>query len=141
MDSTDEIRKLLLNLGLTEEQMTDFFAHIPVVYSLPTQSDPGIGLIHLIDDSRLRNGSVEINAVGGGLKSFGQFRTRTIALAKEIGISEVELFGASLINEELERLLSRRGFERRVELIPEALGNDGTMETYSKPFAVTSEEG
>lgn len=127
-----EALELLSKVGLDAGQVNSFFSRVAIVYLLPTQTKPGIGLIQLIDATRLRHGIVEIDDVGGGLRSFGQFRARTMALARLLGLVEVELFAAAVINPRLERLLIRQGFIRGEEPVHEELGDDGTMETHSK---------
>ena len=137
-------RDLLSSLGLTETQQDIFFDRMPVVYSMQTQSELGIGMIRLVDDKRLRHGIIEIEDPGNGIRVFGQFRAKTLDLAKNLGLSEVELFGAAVINPKLKGMLSRRGFERQVEAIPddlgdelkEELGQDGDMEILTRTFQV-----
>ncbi len=142
--NSPENRDLLSSLGLTEDQQDSFFDHAPVVYSMRTQTKLGVGMIRLIDEKRLRHGIVEIEDPGNGIRLFGQYRAKTLDLAKNLGLSEVELFGAAIINLKLKEMLSRRGFEPRVEAIPddldeelkEELGHDGVMEILTKTFSV-----
>jgi hypothetical protein len=56
-----------------------------------------------------------------------------------MGATEYELFGGAVINQRLERLLIRQGFQRAVDTVPEELGG-GTMEIRFKVFALSESE-
>jgi len=139
-----ETRGLLASLGLTDQQQDNFFDRVPVVYSTRTETKLWVGMICLVDDKRLRHGIVEIEDPGNGIRAFGQFRAKTWDLARRLGLVEMELFGAAIINLKLKGMLSRRGFEPQVEAIPEDLGEDlkqelgsnGVMEVLTRTFSV-----
>jgi len=113
--------ELLIELGLTDEQIAEFAAGIAVVFPLETESTPGIAVIQATED-RLRCGIVAINDPGGGPKSLLRFRGKCLAIVKALGLAELELFGVAMINREFERALLRHGFVKREEECPEALG-------------------
>lgn len=116
----------LRGLGLDPSQVETFLRGEAVVYQLPTQGEAGIAMIQLAG-IRLRSGIIEINDVGGGVKDFLVFRGRSEVVARALGASELELFGGAVINQKLESLLLRRGFQRGEDTVPEDLGG-GTME-------------
>lgn len=126
--------RALRDLGLNQAQRSAFFRAESVVFHFPTREEPAIAVAHLAG-SRLRCGIISIRDVGGGVRDLGQFRDRCQAVARSFGASELELFGAAVINQRLQALLVRQGFARLTELVPEELGG-GTMEVLSRVFPV-----
>lgn len=124
----------LFAIGISEDHVERFLAGEEVTFSLPTQSDAGIGLLQRFGE-RIRCGIVAINDPGGGLLSLARFRSNSMQVAKAFGANEVELFGAAIINDELEMMLRRQSFSRQVVTCPDELGG-GTMEILSKVFSV-----
>jgi hypothetical protein len=135
---TDEEFHALQRLGLDPSQIEAFLRGDTVVYRLPTETDPGIAMIQWIGN-RLRSGIIEINDIGGGVRDFSLFRHRSEAVARAFSANELELFGGAVINQRLESLLIRRGFQRAEDTVPKELGG-GTMEILFKVFAITGAE-
>ncbi len=131
---TPEQVRALLDLGVSEEQITDFLSGRPVVYSLPTESEPGIAIVQAVG-SRLRSGIVAIKDLGGGVKMLARFRGRSHRVAAHFGLTEVELFGAAVTNRELRELLLRQGYQSQTEPCPDDLGG-GTVETLARVYPV-----
>jgi hypothetical protein len=123
-------REAIRALGLSHEQVRQFFDGEPIVFSLRTESDSGIAFVEF-RDNRLRCGVIEINDPGGGLKTLLRFRNRSQNAARALGLSEFELFGAAVINPRLQALLTRKGFVKRSEQCPDELGG-GEMEVLSR---------
>jgi hypothetical protein len=96
-EPTAEQFKLLLDLGLTQDQVYAFVRRETIVYLLRTESAPGIGMLEM-KDTRLRSGIVEINDPGGGLRTLDAFRERSFKIAKLFRLGELELFGAAVVN-------------------------------------------
>jgi hypothetical protein len=136
--SSGPVVQSLRNLGLDPSQIEAFLRGDAVVYQFPTQGEAGIAMIQRTG-VRLRSGIIEINDVGGGVRDFLVFRGRSEVVARTLGASELELFGGAVINQKLESLLLRRGFQRGEDTVPEDLGG-GTMEILFKVFPVTEPE-
>ncbi len=128
--------ELLMELGLAKDQTIQFALRLPVVYALRTQSHPGIALIHWTDNGLLRSGIIEVDDRGNGSKTFRQFRDRTLNIGKYLKMQEYELFGAAIINGDIEKMVKRLDFAQRLEPVPDDLGNDGEMEVYFKLFLI-----
>ena len=128
-------RAALLELGLKEEDIAGFLEGRVIVYPFPTESEPGIAVLQKVG-SRLRSGIVEVNDPGGGVKTLAQFRTRSERVAKTFQLSELELFGVAVINNQLRRMLLRRGFKIEHTDCPEELGDAGQVEIITKVFTV-----
>jgi hypothetical protein len=126
--------RALRELGLDAPQRRAFLRGEVVLYYSPTRAEPAVAVAQLVG-IRLRSGMIAIRDVGGGLGVLARFRTRSHAVARACGASEVELFGAAFINQRLEALLLRQGFARATEPVPEELGG-GTMEIVTKLFPV-----
>ena len=128
------IVQALLDLGLDLSQIERFARGEEVTYCLPTETDPGIAMIDRIGD-RLRSGVLEIDDPGGGHRDLTGFRDRSQAVAIALGVSELELFGGAVINERIEQILLRRGFQNVEAAIPDDLGG-GKMMILTKVFKV-----
>jgi hypothetical protein len=124
----------LLDLGVREEQIASFFNGTAVAFLLPTETEPGIAVLQLVRP-RLRSGIVEITDPGGGLISLMRFRSRSLRLAKLLGLTELELFGAEVLNQKLAATLSGHGFEAKEDRCPDELGNE-TMTILARVFAI-----
>ena len=124
MDET-KLDRLFADLGMDPSQVVGFLRGETVVYPLRTETKPGIAMIERIGE-RLRSGVIEINDPGNGRKDFMRFRDRSLAIAIELGVSELELFAAAIINRRIEAMLIRRKFRRLDVTIPDDLGG-GTM--------------
>jgi hypothetical protein len=91
---TPEQENALVALGVNKEQISALLSGRAVVYSLPTEGDPGIAIVQIIG-SRLRSGVVAIKDPGGGLKTLARFRGRSNSVARLLSLTELELFGAA----------------------------------------------
>jgi hypothetical protein len=131
---TPEQRAALVALGLDEEQIARFLRGEAVAYLLATESEPGVAIIQRTP-GRLRSGIVEVTDPGGGVKTFARFRGQSRRIAASFGLTELELFGAEVLNLKLSELLLNQGFERKTEPCPEALGG-GEMTILSRVFPV-----
>jgi hypothetical protein len=123
-------RSALLALGLRDDQIPMFLSGEAVVYLLKTQGQAGIAIIQK-SETRLRSGVVEVNDRGGGPLTFRRFYVRSIEVAQCFELIELELFGAAVMNRQLEEGLQKRGFERRTERCPDELGG-GEMEILTR---------
>jgi hypothetical protein len=131
---TPEQQAALVAVGLGEEQIARFRQGEAVAYLLATETEPGIAILQRVG-SRLRSGIVEVNDPGGGVKTLARFRGQARRIAASFGLTELELFGAEVINQKLSELLLNQGFERKTEPCPEALGG-GEMTILSRVFPV-----
>jgi hypothetical protein len=59
-------------------------------------------------------------------------------LAARFGLTELELFGAAVINAKLAGLLLRQGFERKFDEVPDELGGE-QVEILTRVFPVLTE--
>ena len=131
--ATPEQVEALFMLGLRVEQIPAFVRVEMVVYALPTEGQPGVAVIQRAG-SRLRCGIVEIkDPGGGGARTLLRFRERSKRIAAAFGLSELELFGAALVNARLERMLLQQRFVRSTEACPEELGG-GEMEILTRVY-------
>ena len=107
-----------------------------MAFTLVTDGDePILGVIQLASP-RLRCGIISVrDASGGGARQLLHFRNPTLALARVLNATELELFGGAVINRQLEALLRRQGFVLAVDTIPDELGG-GTMEILTRVFPV-----
>jgi hypothetical protein len=133
-DLTTDQANSLQALGLREQEVDRFLKGFPVAFSLPTESSPGIGVAQR-RAPRLRAGIVELHDPGGGVKTLARFRRRAFDVAISFGLSEVELFGAAIINGKLADLLARQEFDEMDDQCPDELG-DEIMTIRAKVFAV-----
>lgn len=131
---TPEQVNVLLDLGVKFDQIPEFVGGRPVVYGLPTESEPGVAIVQMVG-SRLRSGIVTIKDPGGGLKTFVRFRGRSVRVAAQFGLTELELFGAAITNDELREILLRQGYQSRTEQCPDELGG-GTVEILTRVHPV-----
>jgi hypothetical protein len=89
---------------LTPNQVLDFCNGNQVVCELQTQSQPGIAISQLADD-RVRCGIFLLHDPGGGLLTLTRFKGNAVRLATAFDKNTLELFGATVLDPELERLL------------------------------------
>jgi hypothetical protein len=122
----------LAKLGLEEEAIERFLAGDVVVYSLTTRTEPGIGMIELCG-RRLRSGIVDIKTPGEGIMALSTFMSYSKAVADSLGVEEVEIFGAAVINERLANSLRLQGYLQKTVSCPDILGG-GDMEVLFKVF-------
>jgi hypothetical protein len=126
--------RILRQMGLERMHRRAFFQGDAVAYNLATSQGSGIGVVQL-QQQRVRSGIIAITSIGAGVGELRRFRDRSQALARAIGVPEVELFGAAIINIRLEALLLRQGFAHQIDRVPDVLGG-GEMEVLSKVYAL-----
>jgi len=63
---TIEQEDALLELGLKRVQIPEFLSGRTVVCQLPTEGEPGVAMVQMVD-LRLRSGIVSIKDPGGGV--------------------------------------------------------------------------
>jgi len=127
-------QKALAPYGLSDDDKADLLAGKEVVFTLPAiTEDETIGTLQLKDDC-LRNVCVSVHDEKAGLKALMAFRSNGRDLARAFGKSKVELGGAAVINDKIERLLNRQGFAKVTVPVPDGLGNVDDMELFLKTF-------
>jgi hypothetical protein len=131
--SADQL-SALLDFGVREDQIAGFFNGTAIAFLMPTESEPGIAILQLTRP-RLRSGIVEITDPGGGLKTLAKFRARSFGLAKLLGLTELELFGAEVLNQKLAAILVSHGYEKKTDVCPDELGNE-MMTILARVFTV-----
>lgn len=100
-----------------------------------TGGDPTLGFVQRTG-SRLRADIVDVKDLSGfGARACLQFGERIRAVARAIGVVELEIFGVAVINPRIEAMLSRQGFVPGETMIPDAFGG-GTVPSLSKLFPV-----
>jgi hypothetical protein len=124
----------LLALGVQHTQFAIVLRGEAIVYRLPTDGGSGIALLQLVE-SRLRSGIVEVTAPGEGLMTFFRFRSQSLRAAAAFGVSELELFGAEVINPKIVSILTRHGYKELEDRCPDDLGG-GAMMILSRIFPV-----
>ncbi len=122
-------------LGVAAEKFLTFLQNEVVVYLFPTMSGHGIAMLQKLE-TRLMSGVIEINDKGGGHLSLLRFRNRSFDLARSMELAEAELFGAAIVNPEVERILAKLGFGKQTIPCPDELGNE-MMSVYTKVFPVS----
>jgi len=121
-------------LGVQDTQLSRVRGGEAIVYPLATETGHGIAMLQLVE-SRLRSGIVQVTDPGGGLLTFFRFRGRSMRAAAAFGVSELELFGAEIINPRIANILTGHGYQSVKDRCPDELGG-GTMMIFSRVFPV-----
>jgi hypothetical protein len=135
--------KTLREIGVAKENRRAFFNGQIVDFSFPTKGgDDVVGFLQ-----RTPNGEVQLtsqlfsinNTAGGAPAAFRKYLRNSTDLAKSLGATKIEIQGGSLINPDLAKALTDRGFTPKTVPVPEALGG-GTQEVLSKIIDLTKKK-
>jgi hypothetical protein len=121
-------------LGLTKSQRRTFFEKKATVYEFAISRHSAIAVVQL-SGNRLRSGIISVSEFGKGFASLVRFRNSSMAVCQALAVTELELFGAAIINRRLRAMLLRQGFVETVDQVPEELGG-GEMEILSKTISI-----
>ena len=126
----------LRSLGVNRTARREFFEGKVVEFRFPTSAgDDVFGFVNLDGDTLVSQIFSINNTAGGAPQAFRKFLVDSKALAKNLGLTKVELQGGSLINSDLAEALLNRGFSPKKVAIPDALGG-GTQEVLFKVIDV-----
>jgi len=132
-----QLLQVLRSFGLNDAQIEAFLRGENVVYEANYGATNVIGEIHF-QGGRLSSGIVSItNRSGSGQLGFLRFRNQSFAVARALGLDEIEIVGYAVINNDILSLLPEYGFTPTVRPIPEALGG-GLVDAFVKIFSVPS---
>jgi hypothetical protein len=117
--------KQLMDLGVANGDWPNFKNGEWVPFEFPTTGgDPVYGFVRFAD-SQLTSQLFSISnpSPGPAGRAFLQFRTKTFALGRALGLAEVEFQGGSVINPKLQLWLANQGFAVKSEIAPSSVGN------------------
>jgi hypothetical protein len=77
------------------------------------------------------SGGIIIGCAGGVQRPKGKH----VPCVIQFGLTELELFGAAITNDELREILLRQGYQTRTEQCPDELGG-GTVEILTRVYPV-----
>jgi hypothetical protein len=134
---------LLKSLKIGEAESAAFFRGEMVVGEVATPGKTGTIVFFQLKDGRLRAGIFSISIKqdpSAAVRAFGGFRGAARELARALGLSEMELMGAAVVNKDVAAMLESQGFVKGLEPLPESLGAQAgeTIEVYTKRFPVRS---
>jgi hypothetical protein len=124
--------RALRDLGLSRAERRTFFEGREAQIILPTRGgDPIYGVAQLIGN-RFRSGILSMHTYEpmAGVRAFATIRNRSLAAARALGATELEMMGIAVINPKIESLLLRRGFTRTTLTAPERWGG-GSVDVLS----------
>jgi hypothetical protein len=119
---SESLIKKLDAFGMTEDEIDRFFKGHEVQFEAMGGARHPITSFILFKDNLLSIGIYSIYNVGGGGLPLLRFRTHALSLAKELELREVEIFGIKVVNEKLEKLLIKQGFESGPEITVNFMG-------------------
>jgi hypothetical protein len=139
--------RALRKLGVSETDMTIFLAGEPVAFRMPTAGgSPTIGILRTCT-SHLESGIIDLyinpdarsgapgTGRGAGARAIGEWRSISMELCRSLGIMQVELYGADIVNHDIMDMLARRQFIYGLREVPESLGG-GEVEVLARIFPV-----
>jgi hypothetical protein len=131
----------LSGMGVSSAQITALEQGQMVLYELHVAGKPSTYALLQIRGGLLRGGIFSIQVkddVAAGVKAFFRFRQPVLELARDMGLPEIELFGAAIHNADINAMLKRQGFVETTETIPEYLGMgpNAEVQIMSKRFPV-----
>jgi len=123
--------EILESLGV--EDTTAFDAGKIVWYKYQIRTANVIGYIQS-QGANLTTSVFSINSQArpDSVRAFRFFYRTSLTLAKAINATQLEILGIAFINEALKNAVIKRSFTTKQLVIPEELGNNGTVECYSK---------
>jgi len=124
------VTKTLESLGFSSEQKSLLSKGQQVIVE-SSKNNNHIAAIYKIEGDRLIAGiySAFTTDTTGAL---AKFSSDANSLGRALGVKEVELFGANIINERLESILVKRGFQPGPEISFEYYSNSVTADTLRK---------
>ncbi|MNM49772.1 Filamentous hemagglutinin [compost metagenome] len=126
--TTTAVRELK-DFGLDSAQRRSFFEGKQVLFEDPANTYKTATIFKLSPDT-LHAGIYDIITDGSG--SVLSFANRSRSLGNNLGVKNLELFGADIQNSQLQSLLIRRGFESGPPVRIDAFGFDKYVETLRK---------
>jgi hypothetical protein len=134
---TDDQRATLDALYIPDDRRPALLRGEAITALFGTGGSPLVIVVQL-RPPRLRGGVIEVNAPGRGMFMLLEVRAACEHLARAFELTELELFGAAVLNTKLADVQRRHGFEVTVDACPDDLGG-GTMEILTQVFSVTAE--
>jgi hypothetical protein len=132
--------KALRDIGVAKENRRAFLDGEIVNFSFPTKGgDDVIGFIQRMPDGEVQLTSQLFsinNTAGGAPAAFRKFLRNSTELAESLGAQKIEIQGGSLINPDLAKALTDRGFLPKTIPVPDALGG-GAQEVLFKIIDMT----
>ncbi|MEV7627752.1 hypothetical protein [Actinoplanes sp. NPDC089786] len=135
--TAEAARPSLAAMGMDAARQDALLAGASVMY----ETANGVICIAQIVQGRLRVGIFSINIKNdpaAAVRGFASFRGPARAAARALQVPEYEMFGAAIVNSEIEAMLLRQGFAKSTETVPEAfgLGPSTQVEILTKRFPV-----
>jgi hypothetical protein len=104
-------QRALQNLGLSIEEANELVAGKLILTHIGNPGGEDTVVLAQFANGRLSVGIQSIeDASGTGARAFGTFRALAFDIARALGVNEVDLFGAQIINPEVRAMLIRQGF-------------------------------
>jgi hypothetical protein len=132
--------KVLRDIGVSKENRRAFFNGEIVDFKFPTKGgEDVIGFLQRTPDGEVQLTSQLFsinNTAGGAPVAFRKFLRNSTDLGKSLGAQKIEIQGGSLINPDLAKALTDRGFAPKTVPVPEALGG-GTQDVLFKIIDLT----
>jgi hypothetical protein len=135
--TAEAARPTLAAMGMDAAKQDALLAGASVMY----ETANGVICIAQIVQGRLRVGIFSINIKNdpsAAVRGFASFRGPARAAARALQVPEYEMFGAAIVNSEIEAMLLRQGFVKSLETVPETfgLGPSTQVEILTKRFPV-----
>lgn len=125
--------EILKSLGVQDTTAFDSGNLVLYKYQIRTADVYGYIQSH---DACLTTSILSINSQAhpDGFRAFRKFYKASLELAKITNATQLEILGIAIINEDILQFVEKkeRGFTAKQLVIPEELGNNGTVECYSK---------
>jgi len=113
----------LADVGLEAAQAEGLMQGKMVVYSRPSPGGHPTYIVAQYIQGKLRVGILSVHdESGGGLRAFIDFEQHAFALAKALGLKNVDYGGIAVGNPKILKFLQNNGFIKQVLEIPEDLG-------------------
>jgi hypothetical protein len=131
----------LEGMGIEAAQVAALERGELVLYDIKVAGQSSTYALLQLRQGLLRGGIFSIAVKGdadAAVKAFFRFRQPILELGRDMGLPEIELFGAAIHNAKISALLRRQGFVETTEVIPESLGFGPATEiqVVSKRFPV-----
>lgn len=110
-------------MGVSKENRRAFLNGETVQFQYPTTGGHDVYGFLQLNDGQLTSQLFSINNVTGGAPAaFRKFVSDSQSLSRSFGLTQIELQGGSVINSDLAKALSSRGFQPKTVPVPHALG-------------------
>ena len=105
-------QKSLQSIGFSASEAKALTSGKPVATCIDNPGGSPTVVISQFVNGRLRVGILSVrDTSGSGLQAFGAFRTFAFNMAKGLGVNEIDMFGAMVMNSKVESMLIRQGFQ------------------------------